>query len=111
MRRVSVICSHLLHKGACGPSLVVSKTSEKNLETILVEKKEKIAIVTLNRERVLNAINGKMIEELISTFEELDRDESISVVVLTGKGKSFSAGADLKSSFSGGIQVSEYEEK
>ncbi len=65
-------------------------------ENILLEKKNSIAYVTVNRPKVLNALNGATIEELRSAFHELKQDGSIRVVILTGAGeKAFVAGADI----------------
>ena len=65
-------------------------------ENILLEKKNAIAYVTVNRPKVLNALNGVTIEELRAAFHELKHDASIRVVILTGAGeKAFVAGADI----------------
>lgn len=64
--------------------------------TILVEKKAGVAKVTLNRPDALNAISPQMLAELISAFNEIDRDDRIQVVVLRGAGRCFCAGLDLK---------------
>ncbi|UCG90810.1 MAG: enoyl-CoA hydratase/isomerase family protein [Candidatus Heimdallarchaeota archaeon] len=55
-----------------------------------------VAIVTLNRPKVHNAFNPIMIEELTTIFKYLGNDTTIRAIVLTGEGKSFSAGADIK---------------
>ena len=54
-----------------------------------------VAIVTLHRQNKMNAVTGKMVEELIKIFEEADRDDMFRVVVVTGAGDAFCAGADL----------------
>ena len=65
-------------------------------ENILLDKKDAIAYVTVNRPKVLNALNGATIEELRAAFHELKQDASIRVVILTGAGeKAFVAGADI----------------
>ncbi len=65
-------------------------------ENILLEKKNSIAYVTVNRPKVLNALNGATVEELRAAFHELKHDASIRVVILTGAGeKAFVAGADI----------------
>jgi len=65
-------------------------------ENILLEKKNAIAYVTVNRPKVLNALNGATIEELRAAFHELKHEASIRVVILTGAGeKAFVAGADI----------------
>jgi enoyl-CoA hydratase len=68
----------------------------KTYETILYEKDEGVATITLNRPEVLNAINMKMHHELMEAFVNAEEDRDIRVVVLTGKGKAFCPGADLK---------------
>jgi enoyl-CoA hydratase len=67
-----------------------------NLEHVLVEKRERVAYVTLNRPEVLNALSAKTISELDQVFAEAASDDAVSVLVLTGKGdKAFAAGADI----------------
>ncbi len=65
-------------------------------ETILVEQKTRIAIVKLNRPDSLNALNAQVMGELVDLFESIDKDESIAVSILTGEGRAFAAGADIK---------------
>ena len=65
-------------------------------ENILFEKKNSIAYVTINRPKVLNALNTATMEELGGAFQEIKNDASIRVVILTGSGeKAFVAGADI----------------
>ena len=65
-------------------------------ETLIVEKKENIAIVTINRPKVLNALNATVIEELEKAFSEIKNDPEVGAVILTGAGeKAFVAGADI----------------
>jgi len=68
---------------------------ERKYKTILFEVKEKIARIVLNRPEVHNAFNAAMIKELLEVFKRIKDDESVRIVILTGKGKSFCAGADL----------------
>jgi methylglutaconyl-CoA hydratase len=70
-------------------------TEENRFETILYSTEDKIAKVYLNRPEVHNAFNEVMIAELTEIFKDISEDDEIRVVVLTGNGKSFSAGADL----------------
>ncbi|NIM59441.1 MAG: enoyl-CoA hydratase/isomerase family protein [Candidatus Aminicenantes bacterium] len=67
-----------------------------NYETIIFSKDGKIARVFFNRPDVHNSFNSTMIRELDDAFEKVKADKSIRVVVLSGKGKSFCAGADIK---------------
>ncbi|MFC1994183.1 enoyl-CoA hydratase/isomerase family protein [Chloroflexota bacterium] len=63
---------------------------------IKVELQEAIAIITLNRPEALNAINQRMHWELSVVFEDIARDKRVKVVLLTGAGKAFCAGGDIK---------------
>ena len=67
-----------------------------NYQTLLLERKENIAIVKINRPDKLNALNAMTLDELKQIFISLRNDESVSVVILTGSGeKAFVAGADI----------------
>src|SRR5258708_31214160 len=67
-----------------------------NFENILLEKKNSIAYVTVNRPKVLNALNMATMEELRSAFHDIKNDVAIRVVIFTGAGeKAFIAGADI----------------
>lgn len=61
-----------------------------------VTKNGAVATVALNRPEVHNALNGAIMEGLLEAFEEIEEDGEIRVVVLTGNGRSFCAGGDLK---------------
>src|SRR5262249_15374381 len=66
------------------------------LENVLYEKKGAIAYITLNRPKVLNALNGKTWEDLRTAFEEAQQDAEVRGVILSGAGdKAFIAGADI----------------
>jgi len=68
-----------------------------NYQSILVDRDERVGIVTLNRPNELNALNFQLVSELANALEELDRDEEIRCMVITGAGeKAFAAGADIK---------------
>src|ERR1700745_1092516 len=70
--------------------------TELNLETILYAKKGAIAYVTLNRSKVLNALNTKTWQDLKTAFEDARDDAAVRGVILTGAGdKAFIAGADI----------------
>lgn len=69
----------------------------ENYQYILVERDERVGIVTLNRPQQLNALNFQIVAELASALDAFDRDESIGCMVITGAGeKAFAAGADIK---------------
>jgi enoyl-CoA hydratase len=65
-------------------------------ETILVEQKGAVTLVTLNRPQALNALNSQVLADLIAAFAAYDADESQRCLVLTGSEKAFAAGADIK---------------
>ena len=64
-------------------------------ETILYEIKDKILTVTLNRPERLNAFTGQMMDDLIEAFDKAGKDDDIRVIIVTGAGRGFCAGADL----------------
>lgn len=67
-----------------------------DFENILVEKKEAIAQITINRPSKLNALNKATIEELHQAFKALEQDKSTRAIIITGSGeKAFVAGADI----------------
>lgn len=75
---------------------MVSTASVPQLQNILYEKKGPIAYATLNRPKVLNALNQAVFAELRATFEDVRDDSNIRGVILTGSGeKAFAAGADI----------------
>ena len=67
----------------------------KSYKTIHVEKKEGIGTLTLNRPEVRNAFNREMIDEIRDVLSLIDKDEEIRVLIVTGAGKAFQAGADI----------------
>jgi enoyl-CoA hydratase len=68
----------------------------QNSEILLVETSEGIATVTLNRPEAMNALSRALRAKITETFRSLKRDESVGVVILTGAGRAFCAGLDLK---------------
>ncbi|PKP83514.1 MAG: enoyl-CoA hydratase [Alphaproteobacteria bacterium HGW-Alphaproteobacteria-18] len=65
-------------------------------KTITFEQKGRVALVTLNRPDSLNALNAEIMAEVVDCFAAIDRDRGIAVSVLTGAGRAFAAGADIK---------------
>jgi enoyl-CoA hydratase len=65
-------------------------------ELIKVEKDGKVAVFTLNRPDALNAINSQLHNELEGIFADVSRDDDVNAVVLTGAGRAFCAGGDIK---------------
>ncbi|MFF0483331.1 enoyl-CoA hydratase [Streptomyces sp. NPDC004435] len=65
-------------------------------ETILLERKGRVALLTLNRPEALNALNLRLMTEVVAATEELDRDPEVGCIVITGSARAFAAGADIK---------------
>jgi 2-(1,2-epoxy-1,2-dihydrophenyl)acetyl-CoA isomerase len=65
-------------------------------QTIILEKADHVATITLNRPDRLNAFTAQLHDELIHLLEELDQDEDVRVLVITGAGRGFCAGEDVK---------------
>lgn len=72
-----------------------AKYEEKTLNTIIIRLEKPIAWIVLNRPNRLNAISPEMIKELSQALDELEEDENVRVVIMTGAGRAFSAGADV----------------
>jgi enoyl-CoA hydratase len=64
--------------------------------SFLAPEQENIGVITLNRPEILNAMSRQLLTELEALLEEIRRDENVRVVVITGSGRAFSTGADLK---------------
>jgi enoyl-CoA hydratase len=65
-------------------------------ETIVVEVRGKVGLITLNRPKALNALNSQVLEDLVVALGIFDADPDIGAMVVTGSGKAFAAGADIK---------------
>ncbi len=72
------------------------KTEERKLTAVIVEKKDNFAIVTLNRPEKANAFGPELTHDFSEAIGELGNDEMVRAVIVTGAGKSFSAGGDIK---------------
>jgi enoyl-CoA hydratase/carnithine racemase len=72
-----------------------------NYETVIYEKTGRMVKITMNRPNVLNALNRVAIAELKAAFEQAAKDDEVRVVILTGMGRAFSTGHDLKEAIAG----------
>lgn len=72
-------------------------------ETLLVEQRGAVTLITLNRPQALNALNSQVLSDLIAALEAFDADASQGCAVLTGSEKAFAAGADIKEMASKGF--------
>lgn len=84
-------------------------------ENLLYEKSDKIAKITLNRPQALNALSEDLVKELRLALDEADQDPQVRAVILTGEGRAFSAGYDIKPREDGrqaadpyGLEIGEY---
>jgi len=69
--------------------------AEKRMKTLIIRRENRIGWIVLNRPEKLNAISPEMLEELSTALKELEGDEGVRVIVITGSGRAFSAGADV----------------
>ena len=67
-----------------------------DFETILLERTGRVAVITLNRPKALNALNSQVLVDVSAALDLLENDEGIGAVVLTGSERAFAAGADIK---------------
>ena len=65
-------------------------------ENIIVERKDSVGIITLNRPKSLNALSAALTRELEAALQDLDNDAAVGCMILTGSDKAFAAGADIK---------------
>lgn len=65
-------------------------------ETILVEQRGRVGLVTLNRPQALNALNLTLMREVVAAIEAFDANDGVGAIVITGSERAFAAGADIK---------------
>ena len=65
-------------------------------KTLLVEKRDEVGVITLNRPKALNALNSTVMKEMRHIMQSFTTDDSIGAIVITGSEKAFAAGADIK---------------
>ncbi|WP_204248903.1 enoyl-CoA hydratase-related protein [Halomonas sp. S2151] len=65
-------------------------------EMIVVERRERVGLIILNRPKSLNALNRQLAEETLAVLRELDADPGIGAIVITGNPRAFAAGADIE---------------
>ena len=71
-------------------------TGMTDYENILIERRGRVGIITLNRPKALNALNAALMRDVVAAVEEFDVDRGIGAIVLTGSDRAFAAGADVK---------------
>ncbi len=71
-------------------------TVTRTYENILIEKRGRVGLITLNRPAALNALNAALIGELLAALDDFEKDDGIGATVITGSERAFAAGADIK---------------
>ena len=66
-----------------------------NYQNIIVNTQARVGIITLNRPKQLNALNGELMDELGAAMQAFDADDAIGCMIITGSEKAFAAGADI----------------
>ncbi len=77
-------------------SVARDSTTMNTFETVIITDEAAVRTITMNRPDALNAINAQMVDDLTAVFLATAEDQAVKVVVLTGAGRAFSAGADLR---------------
>ncbi|MFH5228809.1 enoyl-CoA hydratase [Antrihabitans spumae] len=67
-----------------------------DFETILLERKGRVGVITLNRPKALNALNSQVLKDVVAALDELEGDAEVGAILLTGSERAFAAGADIK---------------
>ena len=75
--------------------LEAPEPNPKKRETILVERRERVGLITLNRPKSLNALNRQLAEETLDALKEFDADDRVGAIVIAGSPRAFAAGADI----------------
>ena len=65
-------------------------------EMILLDRREQVGLITLNRPKQLNALNQQLAQETLAALREFDADAKIGAIVITGSSRAFAAGADIE---------------
>ena len=71
-------------------------SEETTEQAVLIERRGRVMVITLNRPDAMNAINGALSHGLLNAVRELDQDDSLTAGVITGNGRAFCSGMDLK---------------
>jgi len=70
-------------------------TKGKKWETVLVERRERVGLITLNRPKSLNALNRQLAQETLRALQAFDADDRVGAIVIAGSPRAFAAGADI----------------
>ena len=75
---------------------IKSKSTSAPMETILVERRERVGMITLHRPKSLNALSRQLAREVVDTLKAFDADDNIGAIIITGSSRAFAAGADIE---------------
>ena len=82
------------------PTESVAQTKDSSVtaeyKMIIVEQRESVGLITLNRPRFLNALNRQLANETLAALKAFDANDSIGAIVITGSPRAFAAGADIE---------------
>lgn len=85
-----------IRKDSPSPSEQPEATAaNSSLQTIVVERRERVGLITLNWPKTLNALNGQLAIETLAALKAFDADDQVGAVVITGSARAFAAGADI----------------
>ena len=87
-----------IHSGDAAVPPAVEPASPAKLpepQTIIVERRERVGLITLNRPKNLNALNSQLAVEVLAALRAFDADDHIGAIVITGSSRAFAAGADI----------------
>ena len=73
------------------------KSTLAPMETILVERRERVGMITLHRPKSLNALSRQLAREVVDTLKAFDADDNIGAIIITGSSRAFAAGANISS--------------
>ncbi|WP_322544787.1 enoyl-CoA hydratase [Rhodococcoides fascians] len=65
-------------------------------DTILVDRKGRVGMITLNRPKALNALNSQLMAEVVAAVDDYERDDQVGAILISGSDRAFAAGADIK---------------
>ena len=77
------------------PDEKLARSAAKDYETIIVERRERVGLITLNRPKSLNALSKQLALETLAALKAFDADDQVGAVVITGSPRAFAAGADI----------------
>ena len=78
------------------PVAVVQTAAAPEYETIKIDRRERVGLITLYRPKTLNALNVQLSREVLAALKDFDRDDRIGAIVITGSARAFAAGADIE---------------